>query len=157
MDHAHNRGVIHRDLKPANILVRQGDDHPMICDFGLAKFRAAIQDFTQHTNTGEILGTPSYMPKEQALGHHKLVGPPTDAYALGAVLYHLVTGRPPFLGASAFLTIAKVVREPPELPSKLNPKVSPALEKLIMKSLEKEPRDRYPTCGELGRALAAVS
>ena len=157
MDHAHNRGVIHRDLKPANILVRQGDDHPMICDFGLAKFRAAIQDFTQHTNTGEILGTPSYMPKEQALGHHKLVGPPTDAYALGAVLYHLVTGRPPFLGASAFLTIAKVVREPPELPSKLNPKISPALEKVIMKFLEKEPRDRYPTCGELGRALAAVS
>ncbi|MBX3466859.1 MAG: serine/threonine protein kinase [Planctomycetes bacterium] len=150
MEHAHSRGVIHRDLKPANVVVRAKDDQPMICDFGLAKVKAELQDLTR---TGDILGTPSYMPPEQALGHRQKIGPPTDVYALGALLYHLVTGRPPFLAASAFLTIARVIKEPPEPPRALNPAVPPALEQVLLKALEKDPVARYHTCGELRTAL----
>ncbi|MCO5165198.1 MAG: serine/threonine protein kinase [Planctomycetes bacterium] len=154
MEHAHSRGVIHRDLKPANVLVRAKDERPMICDFGLAKVKAELQDLTR---TGDILGTPSYMPPEQALGQRQKIGPPTDVYALGALLYHLVTGRPPFLGASAFLTIAKVIKEPPEPPRALNPAIPPALEQVLLKALEKDPVRRFHTCGDLRAALEGLA
>ncbi len=154
MEHAHSRGVIHRDLKPANVLVREADDQPMICDFGLAKLRAEVQSLTR---TGDILGTPSYMPPEQALGQRQKIGPPTDVYALGALLYHLVTGRPPFLAPSAFLTIAKVIKEAPEPPRSLVPTLPPALEEVILKALAKEPIQRFHTCADLRRALEALA
>ena len=153
MEHAHARGVVHRDIKPANVLVARDGDRPVLCDFGLARYRAEVQDLTK---TGDILGTPSYMPPEQAMGKRHLIGPPTDVYALGAVLYHLLTGHPPFLGASAFLTIAKVMREPPEPPSRSNPEVTPALEAAVLKALAKNPVERFPTCGDLRAAIEAA-
>lgn len=153
MEHAHSRGVIHRDLKPGNILVREGDDQPTICDFGLAKYKAEAHALTR---PGDILGTPSYMPPEQALGQPDKIGPPTDVYALGALLYHLVTGKPPFLGPTAFLTIAKVIKEPPEPPRKLVPELPEVLEMIILKALAKEPSGRFRTCAELRKALASV-
>jgi eukaryotic-like serine/threonine-protein kinase len=156
IEHAHARGVIHRDLKPGNILVRSQDDRPVVCDFGLAKWRAEIQDITRHTGTGEILGTPSYMPPEQALGKRTLIGPPTDVYALGAVLYHLLTGRPPFQAPKLFQTIAKVVNEPPVPPRQLDPAIPPALEAVVLKALAKEPTARFPTCAALSQAIAAA-
>jgi len=150
MEHAHSRGVIHRDLKPGNVLVREGDDQPTICDFGLARYKAEAHGLTR---TGDILGTPSYMPPEQALGHRAKIGPPTDVYALGALLYHLVTGKPPFLGPTAFLTIAKVIKEKPESPRKIVPTIPEALEVIILKALSKEPIDRFHTCADLRMAL----
>jgi hypothetical protein len=154
LEHAHARGVVHRDIKPGNVLIREGTDQPMLCDFGLARYRAEIQSLTQ---TGDIIGTPSYMPPEQALGHRHKIGPPTDVYALGALLYHLVTGRPPFLGATAFLTIAKVIKDPPDEPRKHNPKVPPALEAVILKAMQKEPVNRFHTCADLRVALEAIA
>jgi serine/threonine protein kinase len=154
MEHAHSRGVIHRDLKPGNVLVREGDDQPTICDFGLARYKAEAHGLTR---TGDILGTPSYMPPEQALGHRAKIGPPTDVYALGALLYHLVTGKPPFLGPTAFLTIAKVIKEKPEPPRAIVPTCPEALEAAILKALAKEPIDRFHTCADLRKALERLS
>jgi eukaryotic-like serine/threonine-protein kinase len=152
MNYAHGHGVIHRDLKPGNVLVDKSEDRPLICDFGLAKYKADMQNLTQ---TGDILGTPSYMPPEQALGDRKKIGPPTDTYAIGAILYYLLTSRPPFTAPSAFATINKVVREPPKPPSEHNPAVSAALEQVVLKALSKEPIDRFHTCSDLGDALRA--
>ena len=153
MEYAHSRGVVHHDLKPENVLVAFENDRPMVCDFGLARYKADTQNVTQ---TGQIMGTPSYMSPEQALGRRHKIGPPTDVYALGAICYYLWTGRPPFSGTSPFQTIERVVRTAPRPPSQLNPDVPPALEAVVLKALAKEPTDRYPTCGELGKLLANV-
>jgi hypothetical protein len=150
MNYAHGQGVIHRDLKPSNVLVRASDDCPLVCDFGLARYRADLSNLTQ---TGEVVGTPSYMPPEQALGQRARIGPPTDVYALGGILYYLLTGRAPFRGPSSFAVIDKVVRQPPEPPSSLVPGVPPALEAAVLKALEKEPVQRFPTCGAFADAL----
>jgi predicted Ser/Thr protein kinase len=153
MEHAHSRGVIHRDLKPGNVIVREGDDQPTVCDFGLARYRADVQGLTR---TGDILGTPSYMAKEQALGERKKIGPPTDVYGLGAMLYFLITGKPPFHGATAFLTISKVIEEKPRPPRELDPKIPRPLEDAVLKALAKEPIDRFHTCADLRKALEAI-
>jgi predicted Ser/Thr protein kinase len=152
IDYAHGRGVVHRDLKPGNILVRAEDDAPLICDFGLARYRAG----SQLTRTGDILGTPAFMAPEQARGESKLVGPPTDVYALGAILYFLLTGRPPFVGPRTFALLERVVRETPKPPGELNPEITPALDEVVLKALAKGPVDRYHTCGQLKRALEAL-
>ena len=141
--YAHARRVIHRDLKPGNILVGS-DGRPRVADFGLAK---TVEGSSGMTMTGQVLGTPSYMSPEQAEGRE--VGPATDIYALGAILYALVTGRPPFQSSNVMHTLQQVVAEPPVAPRLLNPEVDRDLETLILKCLEKAAGDRFATAGEL--------
>src|SRR5262249_24178332 len=120
--HAHHKGIVHRDLKPSNILVG-ADGRPRLIDFGLAKRVEADSGLTQ---TGQVVGTPSYMPPEQAQGRRD-VGPAADVYALGAVLYTLLVGRPPFQAASVPDTLLQVLHQEPLPPRRLNPSVPPHL------------------------------
>jgi serine/threonine protein kinase/Tfp pilus assembly protein PilF len=137
--HAHQRHVIHRDLKPANILITR-DGTPKITDFGLAK---RLDVPTGPTLSGVPMGTPSYMAPEQAQGALEHIGPATDVYALGAVLYEMLTGRPPFRGASVLETLEQVREVEPVPPSRLQPKVPRDLETICLKCLQKEPGKRY--------------
>jgi tRNA A-37 threonylcarbamoyl transferase component Bud32 len=151
---AHQRGVLHRDLKPQNILV-DAEGRPHVTDFGLAKNLHADSGVTQ---TGAVMGSPGYMAPEQARGRNDLVGPASDVYSLGAVLYELLTGRAPFHGESPMETLHRVVNdEPPRLRS-LNADAPVDLETICLKCLEKEPTRRYPTARALaedvGRFLA---
>ena len=148
MQYAHQRGIVHRDLKPANVLLTS-EGIPKISDFGLVK---RLEGDSSHTRTGTILGTPSYMAPEQGRGE-KEVGPSSDVYALGSVLYELLTGRPPFLGASTMDTLMRVLSEEPLPPSRLQPKVPRDLETICLKCLQKEPRKRYATAEELADDL----
>ena len=118
---AHERGIIHRDLKPANVLLSK-DGTLKITDFGLVK---RLEDNSSQTRTGAILGTPNYMSPEQANGETHRIGPATDQYALGTILYELLTGRPPFHGTSALETLDQVRKKEPVPPSQLQPKVPP--------------------------------
>ncbi len=143
--YAHSRGVIHRDLKPGNILLdRQGN--PRVTDFGLAK---KLEGDSGLTGSGQIVGTPSYMPPEQAGGNRGEVGPAADVYALGATLYCAVTGRPPFQAATAMDTVLMLLSEEPVPPRRLNATISLDLETICLKCLEKEPGRRYPGAAAL--------
>jgi serine/threonine protein kinase len=146
---AHERGIVHRDLKPANILLTP-DGSPKITDFGLAK---RLDAASQNTNTGAILGTPSYMAPEQASGKTRVIGPATDIYALGAILYELLTGRPPFKGETSIETLMGVMSEDAIPPSKLQRSVPRNLESICMKCLEKKPQHRYASAAELADDL----
>jgi tetratricopeptide (TPR) repeat protein len=173
VEHAHSRGIVHRDLKPANVLLQKEsppryDEHkgedkeepqpspvpslcflrlcgesflPKITDFGLAKLLDA--DETGHTQSGAILGTPSYMAPEQASGKAKNVGPAADVYALGAILFELLTGRPPFRGESTLDTLEQVRSREPLPPRRLRPRTPRDLQTICLKCLEKEPGRRY--------------
>jgi serine/threonine protein kinase len=163
MQYAHERGVIHRDLKPANVLlqpVHRNDAGnlpgaslsgyiPKITDFGLAKFFNHDSDIG---TAGKTLGTPSYMAPEQALGHAKL-GPAVDIYSLGAILYELLTGRPPFRGETTLDTAFQVVRNPPTPPREIQRSIPVDLESICLQCLAKQPGERYATAEDLAADL----
>jgi serine/threonine-protein kinase len=167
---AHEQGIVHRDLKPANILLQGagGEAHglppadleatvrihasliPKITDFGLAKFLAAEAGQTQ---SGAIIGTPSYMAPEQAEGHNRAIGPAADIYALGAILYELLTGRPPFRAATPLETLHQVLAGEPVSPSRLRPRLPRDLTTICLKCLAREPGRRYVTAAALADDL----
>jgi len=148
MQAAHEKNVIHRDLKPANVLLAE-DGTPKITDFGLAK---KLDDVGQ-TASGTIMGTPSFMSPEQAGGKSKEIGPAADVYALGAILYKLLTGRPPFKAATALDTVLQVMSDEPVAVRQLQPKTPRDLETICLKCLRKEPGKRYATALELAEDL----
>ncbi|MGO9916156.1 MAG: WD40 repeat domain-containing serine/threonine protein kinase [Isosphaeraceae bacterium] len=152
IEYAHRRGVIHRDLKPANILL-DAEDRPRVTDFGLARRVRADGGLT---GSGQMMGTPSYMPPEQAGGKQGEVGPAADVYALGATLYCMVTGRPPFQAATAMETVLQVISDEPVLPRRLNASIPRDVETICLKCLEKEPGKRYAGAAALGQDLRRV-
>lgn len=150
VEHAHRSGVLHRDLKPANILLEDGS--PRITDFGLAKIQGEGSDLTL---TGQIMGTPNYMAPEQAAGRVHDIGPATDIYALGAILYELLTGRPPFMAATITETLQQVREQEPVRPDRLNNRIPADLATICLKCLQKEPQRRYASADELAQDVAA--
>ena len=150
--HAHSKGIVHRDLKPANVLFT-ADGQAKIVDFGLAK--VVDEATSQQTQTGAILGSPSYMSPEQAAGKTNQIGRATDVYGLGAILYELLAGRPPFSGQSWLDTLDRVRFQPPVPLALWRPDVPPALEQICLRCLEKSPDLRYSDARGLARALLA--
>ena len=166
--YAHSRGVIHRDLKGENVVL--GDyGEVIVLDWGLAKLvnhekpvepaecsgHVSVdrdQEFRE-TRHGDVLGTPAYMPPEQAEGRLDMVSPRSDVYGLGAILYEIIAGRPPFVGADAGEIIARVIHESPIRPQQLKPKTSSALQAICLKAMAKEPSGRYATASELAQEV----
>ena len=146
---AHSRNIVHRDLKPGNILLDESGQ-PLVTDFGLAKDIDSDSDLTA---TGQVMGTPSYMAPEQAAGRTAEIGPLADVYALGALLYYLVTGRPPFQGKTVVETLRDVMDREPTPPQALRPDVDLDLSTICLKCLEKDPARRYASAAELAREL----
>ena len=149
IEYAHQQGILHRDLKPSNILI----DHtgaPQITDFGLAK---QLQKDGQLTGSGQLLGTPAYMPPEQAAGERGLFAPAMDVYSLGAILYELITGRPPFRAESTLELVIQVLELDPIAPRLMNPNIPRDLETICLKCLAKDPQRRYSSAAALAADL----
>src|SRR5262249_55227972 len=139
--YAHEHGVLHRDIKPGNILLdTKGEPH--LTDFGLARL---MEDESTITRTLEVMGTPSYMAPEQAAGEHSKLSNATDVYGLGAVLYQLLTGHPPFVGGTTYETIRQVLEKEPRQPRLWNRRIDRELSTICLKCLEKDPQRRYST------------
>ena len=149
VEYAHQRDVVHRDLKPANILITT-DGTPKIADFGLAK---RLDDDVSQTMDGTLLGSPCYMAPEQARGDLSAVGPPTDVYALGAILYESIVGRPPFQEADVLATLEQVKHADPVPPSRIRLDLDHDLETVCLKCLEKSSGKRYAHAAELATDL----
>jgi len=149
IDYAHEQGVLHRDLKPANVLIDESDD-VVVTDFGLAKQMDSDKGLTA---TGAMLGTPSYMSPEQAAGNNADQGASTDVYAIGAVLFSLLTGKPPFQADSVLQTIMQVINRPAPTVRQFNPNIHTDLDTIVTKCLEKSPARRYASAGELADDL----
>ncbi len=149
IQHAHQHGILHRDLKPGNILIDRADE-PHVTDFGLAK---RLDGDSRQTRTGAVLGTPGYMAPEQAAGRTRDLGPATDVYGLGAILYECLTGRPPFQAETPVATIQQVLERDPAPPSLLNPNVEKDLETICLKCLEKDPANRYASAAAVAEDL----
>ncbi|HEU4828777.1 MAG TPA: serine/threonine-protein kinase [Gemmatimonadales bacterium] len=158
--YAHGSGVIHRDIKPENILLRGSPSHdrtstagwhPVIADFGIAHLEATAGD--RLTSTGFTLGTPTYMSPEQAAGNRDVDGR-TDVYALGCVLYEMICGEPPYTGANAQAILARQLTEAPRPPHVTRPALSPGTERIVLRSLAREPADRFQSAEALAEALA---
>jgi serine/threonine-protein kinase len=150
IQHAHSKGIIHRDLKPANIMI-DARKRPVVMDFGIAKY---LGQSTSLTQLGTIMGTPAFMAPEQAGEDLVPVGPHSDIYALGAILYMLLTGVPPYDGPTPLSTILKVLEPgPPRAPRELRPDAPPELERIVMKCMAKRPADRYHSAGALADEL----
>jgi WD40 repeat protein len=153
---AHEHGILHRDLKPSNILI-DATDQPRVTDFGLAKRLVGSTDHGPQTAdltlSGQVLGSPNFMAPEQAAGRHEGVGPRTDVYALGAILYQLVTRQPPFQADTLTTLLKQVVEAEPVSPRLLNPSLPRDLETICLKCLEKVPSRRYPTAQTLAEDL----
>jgi len=150
VQYLHEHGIVHRDLKPSNILL---DDarNPYVTDFGLAKVFDDQPD--EKTQTGTTLGTPGYMPPEQAAGKISEISCRSDVYSMGAILYEMLTGRPPFREDTPHRTILQVIHSEPTLPNRLNPRVRPELERICLKCLEKNPERRYASAATLANDL----
>jgi serine/threonine protein kinase/tetratricopeptide (TPR) repeat protein len=146
---AHEHGILHRDIKPGNILLDKSGE-PHLTDFGLARL---IEQESTITNSFEVLGTPSYMPPEQAAGNAKELTPAADVYSLGAVFYHMLTGEPPFAGGTTYETIRMVLESEPRNPRTRNAKIGADLSTICLKCLEKDPDRRYATATALAEDL----
>ncbi|MDR1612280.1 MAG: serine/threonine protein kinase [Planctomycetota bacterium] len=143
IDYAHSQGIIHRDLKPANIIIDR-DGRPMITDFGLAVDLAAENERAQRmTAAGSVMGTIPYIPPEQAAGKVNEINERSDVYAMGAVLYEMLIGRPPFIGFTQFELLRRVINQEPPAPRSANPRIHRDVDTMVMKCLEKDPRRRY--------------
>jgi WD40 repeat protein/predicted Ser/Thr protein kinase len=149
--YAHEQGILHRDLKPSNVLVDAGTDQPRVTDFGLAKW---LDKESSLTLTGQVLGSPHFMPPEQADARRGKVDRRSDVFGLGGILYFLLTARPPFQGNSLETTLGQVLNVEPVSPRLLNPAVPRDLETICLKCLSKEPDRRYPTAQALGEDLS---
>src|SRR5262249_23610308 len=153
MEAAHQKGIIHRDLKPGNVLLA-ADGTPKITDFGLAK---RLDEDSAQTRTGTVVGTPSYMAPEQAEGRTKELGPISDVYSLGAILYEMLTGRAPFRAGSVLDTLQQVRTQEPVAPIVFSPSTPRDLETICLKCLQKDPARRYASAAaladDLGRFL----
>ncbi|MGP0063699.1 MAG: serine/threonine-protein kinase [Isosphaeraceae bacterium] len=149
LHYAHGRGFLHCDLKPSNVLI-DGQGKPYVTDFGLARRTGEDSSLSL---SGAILGTPSYMAPEQATGSRARLGPATDVYGLGAILYELLTGRPPFRSPTIMETVVQVLERDPAPPRELRPEIPRELEGICLKCLEKATKDRYPSAGALADEL----
>ena len=146
----HTKGILHRDLKPSNILLDENAE-PMVGDFGLAKFLHVDMDLTQ---TDQMMGTPAYMAPEQAAGHHDRVKPQTEIWALGVILYQLLTGKRPFAGKSREILTAQILHAEPPAPRSVRADLDQGLECIILKCLEKDPKQRFASAEALAEELA---
>ncbi|MCB0191348.1 MAG: serine/threonine-protein kinase [Anaerolineae bacterium] len=146
VDYAHKRSMVHRDIKPANVMINQ-EGNVVLTDFGIAR----IMEGTQYTQTGALSGTPAYMSPEQGKGER--ADERSDIYALGVMLYEMVTGRVPYEADTPYAIIVKHISESLPLPTKINPDLPEAVERVILKSMSKQPNDRYQTAGEMAKAL----
>ncbi|HEX6316105.1 MAG TPA: protein kinase, partial [Gemmatimonadaceae bacterium] len=153
LDYAHRHGVIHRDIKPENILLHEG--RPLVADFGIA-LAVSVAGTARMTQTGLSLGTPQYMSPEQAVGE-RAIDHRTDIYALGAVLYEMLTGEPPFTGATVQAIIAKVMAERPVPPSTVRESVPPHVEAAVLTALAKLPADRFASASAFAASLAQAT
>src|SRR5438105_13544615 len=137
--YAHEHGILHRDIKPGNILL-DAKGEPHLTDFGLARL---VETESSVTQTLDVIGTPSYMAPEQAVGNSAAISSVTDVYGLGAVLYQLLTRQPPFAGGTTYETIKLLLDSEPRQPRLLNPKIDRDLSTICLKCLEKDPKRRY--------------